>query len=153
MSTTTVALLLYIFTRVGAWVSFFSGMFVTSFIIVGLAAFTYIVWFACSNDDCYSTTDSREWHATQRAKFTSFVKKYIIPAWIVFGAIHLIMPNQKDMMLIVGGAVGYHGVTAIVSDERVQETGGKAFELMNAWLDEQIHERTNRSESEESSQE
>lgn len=148
MSTLTVAFLLYLFTRIGAWASFFEGMFIFSCIVLGLGCLVYLIWFLISS---LTYEGNIRWHKEHRPLWGQFLRKVILPIWAVLAVIHLTLPDQRDMMLIVGGALGYHGVVAVVSDERVQETGGKAFELMNVWLDEQIRERRkeDNSESEE----
>ena len=138
MSTSSVALLLYLFTRASTMSAVFSGMAVALGIAFVASMIFYGIWFLATSDDPELT---RAWHDDKRAKFYHAVTRTILPCWILFGTLHILTPNQKDMMLIVGGAVGYHGVTAIVSDDRIQETGGKIFDLMNVWLDEQIDTR------------
>ncbi len=138
MSTTAVAFFLYLFTRLTAFSAFVTGLTVFLSIWLVGAIVTYYIWFLVASDaHAYHT----EWHEEKKAGFYTFIQRGILPAWLIVTALHLFIPSKNDAMLIVGGAVGYHGVNAIASDERVQDAGGKAIELMNAWLDQQIAER------------
>jgi len=139
MSTTTVAILLYLFTRLTAISSFISGLSIVFGLWVVGSIVGYYIWFLVAADSY--RYNNEDWHTERMDKLAKFIKKVIVPSWLVCASLFLLIPNKNDTMLIVGGALGYHGVNAVVSDNRVQDTGGKALELMNTWLDQQIAER------------
>lgn len=142
MSTGMVALLLYLFTRLGALSSVIGGMTFFTGVLLFSTASAAVIWFFAAHDGRASNV---EWHMEKVRMLRRTVLRYFLPLWLVFGVLNLAIPSQKDMMLIVGGALGYEAVTAIVNDERIQETGGRAFELMEAYLDAQIAEQRARS--------
>jgi len=139
MSTSMVFIILYLFTRMDALSNVATTLAITMSIALGITVLAYCMWFVvvCETD----TDKQREWHKKHQREFLKFIKRMMLPMWIFTIFLHIATPTQKDTMVIVGGALGYHSVHAVVSDTRVRDTSNKAFELMDAWLDQQLMER------------
>lgn len=74
----------------------------------------------------------------QFAEFTGKTKRYRTWGWvfIVWGTLSYgvgsILPNQKEMAIIVGGGLTYN----ILTSDEAKQIGGKSLELLNKKFDE-----------------
>lgn len=127
MSTLTVAFLIYVFTRIDAFAyALASAMQLALFsfgiavVVLGVMAFVYSVDDDPIPDIVFTVKD----------KLVKYAK------WVVLLVLlNAAMPTQKDLAFIVGGALGYEGVTTLLADERIKQTGGKAYDALDRWLD------------------
>lgn len=145
MSTGFVAFILYLFTIIENAKEFLDAMVIISTVAVVTCIVGAVLW-TVHLSDAYRLTsdDSRKAKSvSDRNDFVKTIKTRLIPLAVFLALFNALLPDQRGMMLIVGGALGYEGVQAVVSDERVQETGGKVFDLMNTWLDEQTRSLKN----------
>jgi hypothetical protein len=137
MSTGFVAFLLYLLVMVDN----FRDVAVVVALVTGC-----IICFICAISGILHVETGRE-------MLKSWVEKSVLFFLSVMFCFSLVLytfiPDRNGAMVVVAGALGYEGINTIVENERVQNVGGKTFDLMEAWLDEQISKRTE-SEPEES---
>ena len=118
----TVAFLLYLFTRLDALHNLATaGLFISVFSICSVVFFTII-------EDINLPRD--------------LVTKFVI-AIGVFISMLIAIPSQKDMALIVGGAIGYEQASRLVSDERFQRLSDNSLKALEMWVEEQTKEKQN----------
>lgn len=131
MSTFFVAFILYLFTRLDGIVEFFSvftWLFATA---LGIASFVYIVWTVDINDAPPSGKDARR--ERRDAKLISLIKKFAIAA-IVLSILNVVTPSERDMVIIVGGTLGYKGVENVLESDFLRDTFGESSELLQEYL-------------------
>ncbi len=121
MSTTTVAILLYIFTRL----DMIHGMAMATSFVLGCYILVGSLVFLLEMNTW------NEWEGFKKSL------KPAVAVLVVGLSIVLFVPTSKDAALIIGGTLGYEAVSTIVSDDRVQQIGGKTYEALDTWLDEQ----------------
>lgn len=154
MSSGMVAFLLYLFTRIDLILTAATVGFWVVFLASTVLAAIYML--VCSEANAIATSayagrDRKELKKKEAAHAKSVAKMLIIRSPLLYLPLlfaSLAIPSQKDLVLIVGGALGYEAVQIVVSDDRVRQTGGKAFDLLDSWLDVQQH-NLNRSEDED----
>ena len=115
----TVAILLYLFTRLDALHNLATaGLFISVFSICSIVFFTLI-------------------------EDINFPKDLVIKFVIAIGVFILMLiaiPTQKDTALIVGGAIGYEQASRLVRDERFQRLSDNSLKALEMWVEEQVKE-------------
>ena len=112
----TVAFSLYLFTRLDAIQALFISLAI---------AFTAI---ACVYGVIATIESELEGH--RRAVLT--IALALVSAFLAAAT-----PSQKDMALIVGGAIGYEQASNLVSNERFRNLSNNSLKALERWVEEQ----------------
>lgn len=64
------------------------------------------------------------------------LKAFVI-AWLSVAALSLVIPTKETAYIMLAAS----GVESIVTDERVQQLGGKSLDAIEQWLDEMSPEK------------
>lgn len=128
METFFVTVILYLFTRADA-----ISTILTTLAIMGVSAalIATVIGSIVHAEHIRYGEDNKD--VKQALTILGIVKKKL-KYLILIIVLAIAAPTQKDIMVIVGGVLGYNAVTAIVNDGRVQQTGNKALDALDAWL-------------------
>jgi len=127
MDTLLIAFGIYVITVVGSIESMFiGGAIVSTILCVGIVI---------ANIDRYHNEPFK----AIKDEDGNFDKRYmrIVYTAITCLVLATLTPDRDDALLIAAVAVGYEGATVIADNDNVQRLGGKTFDLLENWIDQQ----------------
>jgi hypothetical protein len=112
-----IAFLLYIFTRLDAVLGV--SIALSILLLTGTAVSAFVAFVDLDLED------------KSKPLLLSFT------AGLFFAFIALLVPSQKDMALIVGGAIGFEQASQLVESERIQNLSDNSLKALENWVEEQ----------------
>ena len=128
-------LLLYLFTRLDA-ISWAVGL---GFLMVSLGTIAFWIGSLTCWAHYEDMKDAVDEDLEEAKRWFARIKKTLARLWVALIALHLFVPDQKDMALVVGG----HIATQAVVSEEMNETASKLYQLVQRELDEALAEESN----------
>lgn len=153
-----VTLMIYLLVMSEAVAGMIGGFatFLTGAAIISLLAAVFFTLTGCSEDgfDRFLAKPDEEngdsggfWYGSTGLTLIKWWKRIVFAA-ILCHIISPMIPDQKNMAMIVAGSATYHAVTS----EPAQRIGGKALDLLDKKLDEamgEVHNGGNKGKEEE----